>query len=676
MYRKFFILVLFCFLMNGLAQKKMITFEDFFTMKRIGAPAISPDGKLAVFTVRSFSIEENKGQNDLWMVNLSDNTLVQLTDTPFSESLPVFSPNGEKIAFLSSENGRNEIFTLDLKTHSRVLAATIPTDVSWFDWSPDNTGFIFTVEFPAEGKDFQERLQILNEREKNPVKAHVADKLFYRSWNHWRDNLYSQIYFYRFQDGKIETMVAGNFNTPPLDLGSDQDIAMSKDGRYLYYVANKSAQPAINTNNDIFRLDLKTGETVNLTKTNEANDNMVLPSPDGKYLLYRAMSRPGFEADKYDLILLDLRNNVSTNLTRNLDLTISQAAWGPDAKFIYFTAPYHGRERFYRIDLKGKISLLDEGHTLGSFAITPDGKYAIFQRQSAVQPTELFRFDLKNRSWQQMTFFNKEKLDRLEMNPVEEFWVEGAFGDSVHVFMVKPPFFDPAKQYPLIVLIHGGPQGAFGDDFHFRWNLQMFAAPGYVVIAPNFHGSVGYGQKFCDAVSRDWGGAPYEDIIKATRHAVEKFSFIDGKRIGAAGASYGGFMIDWIEGHNPDLFTCLISHAGVFDQRSMYGATEELWFPEWEFGGTPYHQPQLYEKYSPSYYATNFKTPCLVIAGEKDFRVPYTQSLQFFTALQRMGVESRLIVFPDEDHFVQKPRNAQFWWKNIYEWFERYLKSE
>jgi dipeptidyl aminopeptidase/acylaminoacyl peptidase len=450
---------------------------------------------------------------------------------------------------------------------------------------------------------------------------------------------------------------------------------MDKKGKYIYYVANKTAQPATNTNNDIFVLDLEKNEEMNFTIDNKANDNNPLLSPNGKYLAYRAMKRPGFEADQYDLLLKNLKSGEITNLTSSLDLTISHFIWAPDSKRLYFTSPFHGRHRLYSVDLKGRLTLLIDGMYMGAFTITPDGKSLIIQRQAVNKPTELYSFQIQSATWQQLTHFNDSLIKELEMPPLEEFWISGANGDSVHVLMLKPPFFDPTKKYPLVVLIHGGPQGAFGDDFHYRWNMEMFAAPGYVVIAPNFHGSRGYGQKFCDAVSKNWGGAPYEDIIKATKETLARFNFINKDKIGAAGASYGGFMIDWIEGHNPDgLFKCLISHAGVFDQRSMYGATEELWFPEWEFNGTPYTSPALYEKYSPSYYVRNFNTPCLVICGEHDYRVPYTQSLQFFTALQKMGVDSKLIVFPDEDHFVQKPQNAKFWWQEVYAWFEKYLK--
>ncbi|GAB4188763.1 MAG: S9 family peptidase [Calditrichia bacterium] len=658
------------------STKKAITFEDFFTMKRIGAPVPSPNGDKIAFTVKEYDIDKNKGQNDIYILDLKKNAILNITSTiDVSEWNPQWSNTGEELAFLKIEDGKSSIFIYDLKTKSTALGAIIPVSVSWFTFSPDNRGFLFTADVPAEGNSIYEKAEILQKKEKNPVKAHVADKLFFRSWNSWRDNLYSHLFFYNFQSKQIETLTNGEFNTPPLDLGGDLDVTMDKKGRSIYYTANKTEQPATNTNNDIFMINLETNQTINITELNEANDNNPRLSPDNKYLAYRKMARPGFEADQYDLILYDIKSGKTTNLTETLDRSVYHYRWLPNSKELVFTVPNHGRHALYKVTLKGKLTLLADNKYLGNFEVLGKAKKIIVQSQAVNMPTELFEFDLKKKSWKQLTFFNTEKLKQLDLASLEEFWVAGANNDSVHVLMVKPPFFDPAKKYPLIVLIHGGPQGAFGDDFHFRWNMQMFAAPGYVVIAPNFHGSRGYGQEFCDAVSKNWGGAPYTDIISTTKYAAEQFEFIDENKIGAAGASYGGFMINWIEGHNPDnLFKCLISHAGVFDQRSMYGATEELWFPEWEFGGTPYENPELFEKYSPSNYVTAFNTPCLVITGEYDFRVPYTQSLQLFTALQKMKVPSRLIVFPDEDHFVQKPQNAKFWWKNIYDWFEKYLK--
>ena len=672
-----FIFVIILLFINSLfSQKHAITFDDLFSMKRISSSQISPNGKKVVYSVKSFDIKANKGQSDLYLTDIKSGETTQLTTTKYSEFNPRWSKSGKKVAFLSSKNGNSEIFTLNPENNESVLSATIPVSISHFEWSSNFDGFVFITDVYPEAKNIFESAKMEKEIANNPVKAHVTDKLFFRSWNTWRDNLRSQVFIYKFESKKIINLTNGDFDSPPLDLGGDLDFNLSKDGKFFYYTANKTKMPAANTNNDIYQKNLETNKEINFTKENNATDNNPLLSPNQKYLVYKKMNRAGFEADQYNLILFDIKKQKSKNLTKELDLSVSHVIWANNSKKIYFTTSYHGRHHLYEVKIKnGELNLLEEKFYLGNICISPDNKFLIVERQAVNQPTELFKFNLKNRKWNQLTYLNKVRLENIEMSPLEDYWVPGIDGDSVHVVMVKPPFFNPNKKYPLVVLIHGGPQGAFGDNFHYRWNMEMFAAPGYVVIAPNFHGSRGYGQKFCDAVSKDWGGQPYKDVMNATKEAIKRFTYIDKNNIGAAGASYGGFMVDWIAGHNPDkLFTCLVSHSGVFDQRSMYGATEELWFPEWEFNGTPYQQPELYQKHSPSFYVDNFNTPCLVICGEHDYRVPFTQSLQMFTALQKQNIPSKLIVFPDEDHFVRKPQNAKFWWKSIYDWYKIYFK--
>jgi len=386
------------------------------------------------------------------------------------------------------------------------------------------------------------------------------------------------------------------------------------------------------------------------------------------------MKRPGFEADKYVLMLYDRRQKSIRRLTDGVDRSVNEILWAKDSSSLYFNCGAKGRTEMYKIALKtNKVSLLLTGHTMDSIRLSPDGNSLYFLKQTINMPRELFSLDFESGAVKQISHFNGKLLSGLEMNPVEEFWFKGAAGDKIHGLLLKPPFFNSSKKYPLVMLIHGGPQGAWHDHFHFRWNAQMFAAPGYVVAMINFHGSTGYGQVFTDSISGDWGGNPYKDIISGLDHLLSTCDFIDVKKIGAAGASYGGYMINWIEGHS-DRFNCLISHAGVFDLRSMYGATEELWFPEWEFKGSPWSNPGQYEKWSPSSYVQNFKTPCLVIHGQYDFRVPVTQGFQLFTSLQRMNVPSRMLYFPDEYHFVTKPLNAELWWNTIYEWLNQYLK--
>jgi dipeptidyl aminopeptidase/acylaminoacyl peptidase len=448
----------------------------------------------------------------------------------------------------------------------------------------------------------------------------------------------------------------------------------SPDGESICFVKNSDTIVATSTNNDLWLSSLGEEKEQKITQ-GKGNDFGPLFSPDGEYLAYLSMHRAGFEADQNNIMLHHLKTGEITNLTESIDRSVSDFVWSPDGSRIYFFVQHFARHCLYDVNIQNnRKRLLLENHYLRKISVSPDDKFLILEREAINQPVEIFRFDIKSRNLMQLTFVNQQKLTQLEMNPLEDFWFIGANGDSVHLLLLKPPQFDVSKKYPLVSLIHGGPQGAWGDDFHYRWNAEMFAAPGYVVIMINFHGSQGYGQTFCDAVSKNWGGWPYEDVMTGTKWAAEKFHFIDKERIGAAGASYGGFLINWIEGHNEaNLFKCLVSHDGVFEQVSMFGATEELWFPAWELNGYPWDAESLYQKWNPINYVNNFTTPMLIIHGEHDYRIPYTQGLQLFTALQLRGVHSKLLFFPDEDHFVRKPPNAKQWWKNVHNWFANYL---
>jgi dipeptidyl aminopeptidase/acylaminoacyl peptidase len=396
-------------------------------------------------------------------------------------------------------------------------------------------------------------------------------------------------------------------------------------------------------------------------------------SPDGNHIAYRSMERPGFEADRYRIFIYDRTTGKNMEFLPDHKLSVNSIVWHPSGSYIFFTTDEEGFVNLYSVRVKdGNLKPVLKGFYIDQVQFLSEDDI-VFLNQAANMPNEVYRMNLRTNKTEQISQINTKLLAELELPLYEPFWFKGAKGEQVQGFLLKPPFFDKSKKYPAVELIHGGPQGAWGDDFHFRWNYQMFASPGYVVFMINFHGSRGYGQDFTDAVSRDWGGAPYEDIKLGTQYVIDNFNFIDKDKLAAAGASYGGFMINWIAGHeNP--FKCLISHDGVYEQISMYGATEELWFPEWEFGGVPWEKDTLYEKWSPARLAANFKTPMLVIHGEHDYRVPYTQGLQLFTALQRQGVKSRLLFYPDEDHFVQKPQNAKLWWETVHGWIAEFIK--
>ncbi len=670
-----FLLFILLALPSFLLAKRPLQFEDMFAMGRVSGGVVSPDGRWIAYTVRFYNIEDNSSNSDLFLVSSDGKIHRQLTFNPAADFAPQWSPDGSELAFISTRDGSAQIYLLNLKMGGEAVKVTnLATGVGGFVWSPDGKYFAVETSMLPDASSPDESQKLEEERKKTSGSGKEITHLLYRHWNHWRNGKYSHVLLVSRKGDFIRDLTPGRYDTPPISLGSSHDYVFSPDGQSLCFVKNPDPVVAISTNNDLWITDLE-GENVRQVTTRKGNDNGPLYSPNGRYLAYLSMARAGFESDQQNLMLLDLKSGETRNLTEKLDRYVSDFVWGPKSRKIYFYVPHHGRHRLYEVDVtKGKLKLLLDGKYINSLAISPDGKFLVLAIQAVNYPIELYRFDLKKKKLTQLTFTNKERLAELEMNPLEDYWFVGANGDSVHLLMVKPPQFDPNKKYPMISLIHGGPQGAWGDDFHYRWNAEMFASPGYVVIMINFHGSRGYGQAFCDAVSKNWGGWPYQDIMIGTRWAAEKFPFVDKERIGAAGASYGGFMINWIEGHNDEgLFKCLVSHDGVFEQVSMFGATEELWFPTWEFNGYPWEKGSLYQKWNPFNYVEHFKTPMLIIHGEKDFRVPYTQGLQLFTALQLKGVESKLLFFPDEDHFVQKPRNARQWWKNVHGWLAKYL---
>jgi len=657
------------------AEKHPMTFDDFIRIKRLSDPQISPDGNLIAFVITEMDKAQNTSDSDIWIVPVKGGTPWRLTSSPKADFGPRWSPDSQRIGFVSTRKGLPQIWMIDLQGGEAYPLTAMATGASGVVWAPSGKHLAFISSVYPDCPDEECNQKRDAAKEGSQVKAQVFDELLFRHWNAWREGKRSHVFIVPAEGGKPRDVTPGDFDTPPISLGGSQDYAFSPDGKELCFVRNidPELKMGAGTNNDLFLTGSEGGPVAPLT-ANKANDNSPVYSPDGKHIVFKAMTRPGFEADKYDLVLYDRQTKKMKNLTERLDVSVNDMAWANDSASLCFTYEKSGRTVLSRMSLRDQnIQNLLEGHTLSSLCLTPDGGSAVFLKQAVNQPAEIFAFDFFTKTLAQLTKTNEELLVKCDLNSAEEFWFQGAEGEKVHGFLLKPPQFDPQKKYPLVMLIHGGPQGAWYDDFHYRWNASMFAAPGYVVAMINFHGSTGYGQNFTDSISGDWGGKPFQDILLGLDHLLSQYPFIAKDKLGAAGASYGGYMVNWIEGHTAR-FSCLISHAGVFDLRSMYGATEELWFPEWEFQGTPWSNPEMYAKWSPSHFVRNFQTPCLVVHGEYDFRVPVTQGFQMFTSLQRMKIPSRLLYFPDEGHFVAKPQNAELWWKTIYEWLARYLK--
>ncbi len=654
---------------------KPIGFDDFIGIQRVTDPQLSPDGTQIAFVITVMDKAANRGSSDIWIVPAKGGEPRRLTSNPASDTTPRWSPDGKTIAFISTRSGSPQVWTIDPSGGEAVQLTRLSTGATGVVWSPtgDRLAFVSSVFPDLVGDDAnQARLQ---ERDASKVKGRIYDHLLYRQWNAWWDGTRSHVFVVPAAGGAPMDVTPGDADTPPGDLGGPQDYVFSPDGTEIAFVRNTDPEIrlGLGTNNDIFFVPAGGGETKKLT-TNKANDNSPRYSPDGRFIAYLAMARPGFEADRKCIMLHDRKAGTTVNLTEALDSSVGDIFWAPGGSAICFEAEDRGRSAILRVSpATKKIERLLDGHMVGSLSLSPDGGTLYFLMQAIDKPNDIWSYNLKTKALTQITRINAARLAGLDLRPAEEFVFAGAGGDKVHGFLLKPPAFDATKKYPLLMLIHGGPQGVFGDDFHYRWNASMFAAGGYVTAMVNFHGSTGYGQVFTDSITGDWGGKPFEDIVKAVDYLRTTYPFIDPGKLGAAGASYGGYMIDWLEGHT-DIFNCLVSHDGVFDLRSEWGATDEMWFPEWEYHGTPWTSPEQYAKWSPSMAVPKFKTPMLVIHSANDFRVPLEQGLQLFTSLQRMGVPSKLLFFPDEDHFISKPQNAELWWKTIHEWLATYLK--
>lgn len=653
---------------NAQTSKHAITIDDLWAMKRIGNVVMSYNGKYIAFEVTTYNVDENKGNTDIYICDSLGGNLTRLNTEHTSKSEPVFLPYSNKISYIADD----QLWMCDLDGKNLTKITDIYTGVSGVKWAFDEKRILFVSSVYPDCNTPECNKEKDDKESGSKVKAKIFTELMYRHWNAWRGEKRSHLFLYDLETKVYIDLTQGSqFDVPPIALGSSNDYNFSPDSKQVVFTMNKDKMLATSTNNDIFIINLAEKNYLHhKISVSLGNDNQPVFSPDGKYIAFRSMQRAGFEADKQDLMLYDLKAKKLINASNKIDLSIGEIYWSNDARYIYYTADKEVNQNIYRYDLENNIhETVLEGRVNSNILVSPSMNYVYFKQMKSTMPYEIFCINLKDKKVKQLTFINKDITNNIEWNDIETFISKGEDGANVQSILVKPPFFDPNKKYPMVLLIHGGPQGAWMDDFHYRWNTQMFAAKGYVVVAVNPRGSTGYGQKFCDEISGDWGGKPYTDIMNAYHYALDNFKFIDKNNTFAAGASYGGYMINWLEGHET-CFNAVVSHAGVYNLESMYGTTEELWFPEWEFKGTPWTNRDLYVKWSPHQYAKNFKTPMLVVHGAKDFRVPEGQGMELFTTLQRLGIKSKFLYFPDETHFVAKPQNAFLWWDTVFKWFE------
>jgi dipeptidyl aminopeptidase/acylaminoacyl peptidase len=655
----------------GLAQaKRAITFDDFIGLPIVADPQLSPDGKWVAYTVTTPSLKDNRGIARIWLADLATGRTRQLTQGPGSDRSPRWSPDGKTLAFISTRQGGPQIWALALAGGEARKVTSIDDGVGEIYWKPDGEGLLAVVDlkWPTDQ-------EIDRRNGEYTTDARLWTELFWRHWDDFRVGHRQHVLGVALATGKASDLTPVDHDVPTIATSGDGDVAISPDGREIAVAMHGDDVVATNTNVDIYVMPGDAGRGTgdastwkNVTEASKGADNTPRYSPDGKWLSYLSMERPGFEADRQRLMLLPRAGGAPIEATPGWTLSVGSYLWCPDAKCVYAVVEERGRESFYRIDVPGfrRTAVIAGAGMNTSPAVTPDGKTLVYVHQSNTQPPELWV------SGKALTHHTDALIAPLDLRPLEEFGFVGARGDSVFGWLLKPPGFDPAKRYPVVDLFHGGPQTAWLDYWGARWNYQMFASRGYVVVAVNRHGSTGFGQAFTDAVSQHWGDWPYEDLMKGL-DVVTRLPFVDSTRMCAAGASYGGYMVYWVAGHS-DRFKCLVAHDGVFNTVSMGGSTEELWFTDWEFSGTPYQARDQWEKWSPLNFVKNWKTPLLVVHSQLDYRVDLSEGYQAFTAARRMGVPAKFLYFPDEGHWVLKPRNRRMWWGVMLDWMDEHLK--
>jgi dipeptidyl aminopeptidase/acylaminoacyl peptidase len=648
-------------------------------MQRIAGPAVSPDGKQVAFAVRDTDVEANRGRYNVWLAATDGSSVRQLTTHLENDQDPQWTSDGAWIYFMSSRSGSSQVWRIRPSGGEAEAVTKLATDVNGFKLFPDGKHLVVAIDVWPDAKSVADSVKRDDERAKSKVKVKAYDQLMFRHWDHWEDGKYSHLFVWTAPDagGKADDakdLMAGMATDSPIQpMGGMDDVSVSPDGKTVAFVARVAGREnAWRTATDVFLVAADgRSKPVDITAENPAYDAGPTFSPDGKSLAIRMMKRAGFEADRDRIAIVDVASKKLRVLTEGWDRSAGSIAWSADGKTIFTDADNVGNHSVFAVEVASGAArvVVDKG---SNGSPHPVGDRVVFVRDTLKSPAELYTAKLDGSDPRQITHLNDARVKAITWGDYEQFSFKGAKGDTVYGYAIKPAGFTGGKA-PVAFLIHGGPQGSFGDHFHYRWNPEVYAGHGYAVVMIDFHGSTGYGQAFTDAISGDWGGAPFDDLMMGLDAALDKYSWLDKSRMAALGASYGGYMINWINGKT-DRFKALICHDGNLDERMAYFDTEELWFPEWEHGGVPWEKPEGYTKHNPIDFVKNWKTPTLVIHGGLDYRVVDTQGMSTFTALQRKGVPSRFLYFPDENHWVLKPQNTKVWHEEVLAWIDKWTK--
>ena len=651
--------------------------HDMLAMQKISDAQISPDEKLIVFTLQTTDLEANRGRTDLWIVGVDGTGLRRLTSHPASDFNPRWSSSGEMVLFISPRSGSSQVWRIRVDGGEAEQLTKLPLNVGNLVVSPSGKHIAFTMEVFPECRQIECTKNKLDETAKKKSSGKIYDKIFIRHWDTWKDGRRSHIFVLPVSGGEaLDVMVGMDADSPSKPFGGTEEITFTPDGKGLVFTARDvGREEPWSTDLDLYFVPVDgSSQPKCLTEKNQASDTGPVFSPDGKTLAYLAMRLPRFEADRFRIVLCSWPGGQERVLTEDWDRSPSSLFWAKDGKTIYATAANLGQSSLFAIEVpQRKVrTVVKDGRVS---AAGPAGKKIVFGRNNLRSPEELFSVKTDGSDLKPITQINKDAITRARMGEYEQFTFKGWNDEEVYCYVVKPVDFDPQKKYPVAFLIHGGPQGSFGNNFHYRWNPQVYTGAGYAAVMVDFHGSVGYGQNFTDSISNDWGGKPLEDLKKGLKAALARHDWMDADRVAALGASYGGYMINWIAGNWPDRFRCLINHDGNLDERAAYFNTDELWFPEWEHGGTPWTNPKGYEKHNPVNFVKNWKTPMLIIHSAFDYRVVDTQGMATFNALQRLGIPSKFLYFPDENHWVLKPHNSILWHETVIGWMDKWCKQ-